>query len=303
MLRFYLPKTNPELGWYFFLKDGIEDHPETCLVDAHEQADFILIGFRSRVMADYLKHPEKLIVVDYNDRFRRLIDPNNCFLYFKRSLLHKPSGKIFNQGVIPIAYPVKKNYLAGQAELLGNLNSVERPVDVSCFFNADYPDAPWNSNRASVANFLAESFNPNSLKLQIGEVGESGHSGRNAFQSAYWQAMIKSKIIVTCNPQPYEGDHRLLEALSSGALVFVDRMQTPMLNPFLHQQHLIYYDLHDLEALRQKINHYLQHSSERLEIAQQGSEHAVKHHSYLNRIDQILAAIRRKLASRAPHPD
>ena len=63
--------------------------------------------------------------------------------------------------------------------------------------------------------------------LHVGVIGAAGASGRKAPHEAYIRALARSKIIVTCNPTDWEGDSRLGEALSSGALVCVDLMLDP----------------------------------------------------------------------------
>ena len=45
--------------------------------------------------------------------------------------------------------------------------------------------------------------------------------------------MLPSKIVVTCNPTGWEGDYRTWEALTSGALILVDKMITPLINPLI----------------------------------------------------------------------
>mgnify|MGYP001288080589 CR=1 FL=1 len=45
--------------------------------------------------------------------------------------------------------------------------------------------------------------------------------GRNSIQMDYYEKMFHSKIVVTCNPDNWEGDYRTWEALSTGSLVFV----------------------------------------------------------------------------------
>lgn len=56
---------------------------------------------------------------------------------------------------------------------------------------------------------------------------------RREINTAYMSAMRSAKIIVTCNPSSWEGDFRLWEAMASGALVFVDEMDTPMPHPLI----------------------------------------------------------------------
>ena len=58
----------------------------------------------------------------------------------------------------------------------------------------------------------------------VGLVGSNGPIGRTNVQSGYIDALVNSQIIVTANPNDWEGDSRLGEALASGAVVLVDRI-------------------------------------------------------------------------------
>ena len=288
-MKIYLPKTKRPVGWRIFIHNGLEDHPKTTLVDSYEQADFVIIGLFSVADKQVLENPNKLIVIDYRDRLSGLLHPQMCYLYFKRRILDDARTKVVLDNVIPIAYPVKREYLIARP---ANVFS-PRPIDVACFFNLSYPrNLHWNENRARVANFISKSVAADSsVRAHIGEIGKAGNLGRNRLQPSYHEALLGSKIVITCNPKNWEGDHRLFEAMISGALVFVDRMQTPMKNPLLDKVHLVYYDLENLDQLLSDVMFYLEHDAERHRIAQQGFEFVQKHHTYLNRIDEILEAI------------
>lgn len=67
-----------------------------------------------------------------------------------------------------------------------------------------------------------------------------GGIGRSSVQMNYVNALVESQIIVTVNPNNWEGDSRLGEALASGAVVLVDRMVDPP-PQYGHGHHLYYY--------------------------------------------------------------
>ena len=66
-----------------------------------------------------------------------------------------------------------------------------------------------------------------------------------------------------------EGDFRLWEAMSTGALVFVDEMHTPLPHPFLDGVHLVVYDNSDEGSFLAKLKHYLDHPVELRRVAYQ----------------------------------
>ena len=105
----------------------------------------------------------------------------------------------------------------------------------------------------------------------------------------YYEKMFNSKIVVTCNPDNWEGDYRTWEALSSGALVFVDKMLTPITNPLINEKHIIFYNRNNFQELKEKILFYLNNPDLAKDISQQGNQHALKYHKPSDRIDEILS--------------
>lgn len=86
----------------------------------------------------------------------------------------------------------------------------------------------------------------------------------------------------------WEGDFRLWEAMSSGALVFVDPLMVPHPYPLLDKKHVIYFSQNDEKDLFQKLNYYRAHKQEARTIALQGYFHAMRYHRTSNTIDYIL---------------
>jgi len=58
---------------------------------------------------------------------------------------------------------------------------------------------------------------------------------------------------------------------------------------FRDGEHLVTYS--DLDDLRQKVRYYLDHPDERQQIAAAGRQHALRHHTYEQRLDAIEALI------------
>jgi len=104
--------------------------------------------------------------------------------------------------------------------------------------------------------------------------------------------MFDSKIIVTCNPKEWEGDYRTWKALSCGALVMVNNMLTPIINPLIDKEHIIFYDKNNLDNLKQKIIFYLKDDNLREKIAKNGNDFVLKYHKTSDRIDEILSHLK-----------
>ncbi|QPC83199.1 glycosyltransferase [Phototrophicus methaneseepsis] len=82
----------------------------------------------------------------------------------------------------------------------------------------------------------------------------------------------------------YGGNMRLFEAAGVGAFQISDE------RPGIHEwftvgEHLVTYN--DLDDLHAKVQYYLAHPDEREQIARAGREHALKHHTYEQRLDAI----------------
>ena len=75
--------------------------------------------------------------------------------------------------------------------------------------------------------------------------------------------------------------------------MFVDKMLTPVIDPLIDYEHLIYFDLSDsgLESLYSQILYYLEHEEERLRIGLSGYNFVKNHHMSVNRIQQVVNRI------------
>jgi spore maturation protein CgeB len=113
----------------------------------------------------------------------------------------------------------------------------------------------------------------------------------NIIQEEYFKQMKNSKIIVTCNPDNWEGDYRLFESLSCKCLVFSDKMITPVINNFIDKKHLIYYDRNNLELLKENLLYYLNNKDLIDEVSENGYLHALKYHKPEDRILEIINKI------------
>ena len=90
-------------------------------------------------------------------------------------------------------------------------------------------------------------------KFQAGQINSMS---RTVVSTGYLSQMWRSQIIVTSNPSDWEGDFRLMEAMASGALVFVDRMFVPRPYPLIEDLHIVYYDNNNKTEFFQKLDLY-----------------------------------------------
>ena len=265
---------------------GIRRNPRVELVDDVEAADFVLLDFRHILDGPPLRtDPDRTIIVDYRDPVKPLL-AHDAAWYFKRSVVDQVERRFcdYDRPVTPIGYCVKDDYLDR-----GSPAERTRDIDVSVFFEPQSDAAARNLYRSRVARVVRDEYRQR--RVFVGIAGSAGALGRNFFQSQYFEIMAHSKVVVTCNPDRWEGDYRLFEAISSGALVISDEMLTPVVHPFIDHEHLVAYDRNDLRTLTSAIDRMLDDERLRSAIAQRGYEHAMRYHTTTNRIDEILDTV------------
>ena len=292
------------------IKEGLKNHPDITLVNNIEQCQYIILMsshfddpiYGQEYQKIHKQYPEITIFLDYSDwsssLWKREIikgKPFNWKLYFKRSIVDKNNGinqlrNYENLKIVNISYGCKLNFFP---EII--YFNKHRDIDISYLFNEGYTTCPYNKrNRGQVYNFLQNKSFDN-LNTFFKMPSENSTVGRSKECITYFNTLINSKIVITCNADLWEGDSRLWEAISSGCLVFVDRMITPIKNPLIDGEHLIYYDLSKdgLEKLYEQILYYIKHDNDRIDIAKKGFEFVKKYHTSIKRIDHILDEIKK----------
>jgi len=270
------------------LKDGVRLNSRTELVKSYDECDYVFVDFRHFIpertgyKGDVRNFDRnKLIVVDYSDQ-QQLFDVD-CLHYFKRSSVLKGEGRFvhYPREVRPISYCIKNKW----TDLL---SEEVRDIDISVFFRTEKNRLKYGmTNREVVAEYVAEHFKDRNI--WVGIVDSDGEEGRINLNRNYVNKMLRSKIVVNCNPDDWEGDYRLFESLSCAPMVLIDKMITPAINPFENRKHLVYYS--SLSQLGNELEYYLDNDLERNLIASNGHKYALKYHKTSNRIDEILEVI------------
>ena len=272
-----------------FIKQGLVNNPRVELVDNKEKSDFIFqFYYRAKCKQYYPQDlpPEKTVVIDYSDKVYWLSHVK-CFAYFKRSWV----AIKWHEGYTTKMVTLRDAHLHPLVLAIMDETIIEedmkRDIALSCSLRVKKN----HSNRTRVLEFMKE------MNLQGNiQMGGFNRGGRGDFPQDvrdYFRLLKRSRIVVTCNPTKWEGDHRTWEAFANGALVFVDRMWTPLAHPLIDGEHCIFYDLSDigLQELRAVILYYLKHTTEAEIIARKGHEFTMKYHRASNRIDEILDVI------------
>jgi len=289
---YYVPCYGGGTREYKLIKQGLENNSRIELVDNIKESDFIFQFYYLARHREYYPQnlpPEKTVVIDYHDRqyFRC---PVECIAYFKRSWVKRmdsPGGKYVTKEIIPRPSHYHPLSMAIMDEFIIS-EDMERDIALSCTLRRKGR----HFNRIRVLDLLNEMNIQD--KTQIGEFN-AGHMRRfnEPDMRDYFKLLKRSRIVVTCNPNKWEGDHRTWEAFANGAFVFIDKIYTPMIHPLIDEKHCIFYEMSDkgLEELREKLLYYLDRPKKAQHIAEAGHEFTMRYHRASNRIDEILDVI------------
>lgn len=287
MIKIYYVPSRKITREYLLIKQGLENNPRVELVDSESKAHFVFLFYT------VLKHhphfnkafpPSKTVFIDYHDQ-PDLVFPVKCLAYFKRSWV-KPLTHAIKQflprpsNFYPLTFAIMDEFIIEER--------LERDIVLSCTIRPHVR----HPNRPTVLDFIKKMGIQG--KTQIGELN-SGNMNRfnEPDMREYFRLLRRSRIVVTCNPTKWEGDHRTWEAFANGALVFVDRMFTPLTHPLVNGKHCIFYEVSHsgLEELRRKISYFLEETGHAEDIALSGHKFTMKYHRSSNRIDEILEKI------------
>eukprot|EP00529_Nitzschia_sp_RCC80_P009477 CAMPEP_0113471536 /NCGR_PEP_ID=MMETSP0014_2-20120614/17026_1 /TAXON_ID=2857 /ORGANISM="Nitzschia sp." /LENGTH=804 /DNA_ID=CAMNT_0000364169 /DNA_START=225 /DNA_END=2641 /DNA_ORIENTATION=- /assembly_acc=CAM_ASM_000159 len=109
-----------------------------------------------------------------------------------------------------------------------------------------------NNNGINIDN--DSNNNDNNVNVLVGLAGKANTAGRNDAQKPYARALLQTKIVVVAQKDDWEDHYRLMEALTSGALVFSDRMLAPPVGTE-HGVNIVFYD--SVPDLLVKLDYYL----------------------------------------------
>ena len=295
-----------------------EESVDVVLLTDSTPSDAVMGNVNQAAVSRYPTKP--VIAVSYNDEpideFQpTFTTPHDNVVRFKRSMTvmkdHVPTGAAeYPFEVKHAAYCVRYDIHNKCEELSKSYEN--RSLDVCCFFQgketsiADKRLKDWNnfmdrppinfargyapqvvlsmSHLKSFVGFTTEDqIRPNALGRHGVGLDEEGSAQHN-----YVKTMCDSKIVVTACPCGYEGDYRLMEAMSSGALVLHNKMHYAP-EGLVDGVHWIVYS--SKRELAEKLCFYNQHQHLAREIAENGKDHVLKHHMPHHRIESWLRAV------------
>ena len=264
---------------------------------------------RFRAIAEHYKHLP-VINVDYDDlpHDRMWVDISNRdrVYNFKRSMVDIKNGKVstFPHHIKHTAFCVREDIHAQQNKMFRQYS--KRKYDVACFFPVDdgvhsrvskYMDGTldYPAHTRGWISAIVKYFYPNSYTgyTSVDKTRQPNAEGRQGIdiqqpgstQYNYCDITTNSKIIVTACPTAYEGDYRLMEAMTSGALVMHNKMLLPP-EGLVDGEHWIIYE--NPVDLRNKMEYYINNIGEAARIATAGRKFVLENHRPHHRVEQWL---------------
>lgn len=287
MIKIFLrPVSDENHRTWVQLYQGLRKHPSVELVDNPSEADFYFIHWYGGVLNDL--DPSKVVYFDFNDEQRLNIPEGvEVHTYFKRSMVSPYNSNGTRSRITYPDFVTPINHACVMDEFKSEYIPHEnRHYDIITTFRGGHAT---NRLRVGLQDYLKDKYRNTNLNTHFGITPNNGYS--NHYDSEYHNLLRNSKIIVTMNPCLWEGDNRLYESMSSGALVFCDELFMDVPFKFRDKVHLLYYKVSEIDKLPEKINYYLRNKTEREGISKSGYDFTMENHTSKSRIDYILNKI------------
>lgn len=205
---------------YWMFLEGIKANPRVTLVPTHEEADWVFyhhLAFRNG--AAYDGPLDKLVVIDFMDTANIDKMPKGARAYFVRSWHSAKRNETGCFEKVDRNPPWPDNFFpltmcARDAFWLDNPPK-ERDIDVTCPLRGGMHNRNW------VLKELQSYFEGKPYVTRLGAIDKGT---RRVPGNDYLETLARSKIVVTCQPDSWEGDWRTWEAFASGACVISDKI-------------------------------------------------------------------------------
>jgi hypothetical protein len=302
---YYCKHVGHGVRFYFLVKEGLLLHPNLHLVDNGDKADVVVY---LPVSADWDKtecnNPRwrnKTLVLDEGDWPTLFEAPGKTdwLLYFKRSYVSRGNGifkkymdYIHKPTILPMTYPIAEAYVRNKFTLMK-----DRDVEITTTLRGSKSDPC----RQRVRQWVEEYCRARGVKKFV--AGEVNHASRTVVSTGYLGQMYRSRIVVTSNPSGWEGDFRLMEAIATGALIFVDQMYVPRPFPLAPDQHVVVYDNNNKTDFFEKMDFYRKNTERSRRVAVGGYLHSMKFHRAACLLDYIFRTIHVKQVLESQGPD
>ena len=201
----------------------------------------------------------KAIIYDFKDTQYIEYDLLDvCAIYFKRSVCFKDRSliKTYRKGwkIFPLNYSSINEYF------LQNIDFKNRNIDVGAYFSFSSIRFSLNRRKKLLKSLFKSNFK--GYNVEIGKPTIDKEHGRYAIfddeEDNAWYEYIKKlnqcKIIFSAYPDHFDGDSRIWESMSSGALCFIDKGYIPTEKKLRNNIHAIFYNALSKKSILQAIN-------------------------------------------------
>jgi spore maturation protein CgeB len=161
------------------------------------------------------------------------------------------------------------------------------------FVGSHYPER--EALFESLADFDLALWGPGWESLRAGSPLKKSLRKAHTVPSEWLRIYSASRVVLATHYRDPDGrfavhqaSPRVFEVLACGAFLITDR-QRDTFSLFRDGVHLVGFD--DAEDLRWKVRHYLDHPAERQAVAARGFEEALKRHTYVHRLHELVAGI------------
>lgn len=287
------------------IKEGLSKLPQVELVDSELAADFVIFhhvpqygGQKSFELINKV-NPKKLIVIDSIDEqdeyFLPEITRDSCLLYFKRSLYYQ-KPKEAEDGICKPSFSYKNPpgdkvlFDWDYAILEGFIQSSKyKDIDIGCYLR---PSCDFRNFILRMMNFYKSSLNKKHL-IHVGEISNGSRSiGKEVyFDEKYFDALARTKIVVSSGPAKWKGCSRASEAFANRCLYMSNEAYTGMSHPPQVWRHWIKINPYNALECITLFEGLLEQPDFLNHIANDGHEHAMKYHTAKARMQYVLDKI------------
>jgi hypothetical protein len=228
------------------------------------------ISFHPRTKLVFTDHEDSLSVRD------DIIDMFKPDIIFKRELTREIDG------VYPLPFSSCVPYLDR------GFNDQLKKLDIFASFGYT------SSLRYEAVNFLVNEYGQenNYIALDHPKDNKEGLYPSKIPYFDYLEKIAQSKIALSIRGHGWDCVRRF-EICNFETLMISDNIPIITPNPFEDEKHCIYFD--DIKDLKEKIDYYLKHDDERIEIAKAGKRHLDNFHTNQKRSEYFLDIVKRYL--------
>ena len=187
--------------------------------------------------------------------------------------------------MFPTAYSILNGYLSHPV-----IKHKDRIIDIGVYLR---PDSP---NRTKILQVFSQlKQNNTQLTIIVGPASGGNRSidGQVSFDYDYFMALAQTKINIHCDPTNWIGDSRFHESISQVCLTFTNTRFDHLPNPYVNEQHIVQYNVWNIEDLVNKVGYYINNPHLISQIGWAGYLHGFNHWQSKNVMERVIETAKR----------